>query len=314
MHCPSKLTSASQLTKNLLKKKELLKNRDPDHGKIKTALIIDGGLMLGVYGGGVVVGLEEMEMTDVFDYVLGVSAGACNGAYFLAGQSVLGTSIYYEDLIDKRFINLLRPAKMVDIDYLELVFREKKPLNTERVRASRSKFLIVATNVGTGKGQFIDAHDLSIDIITALKASTAMPIFYNKAVAINGVEYGDGGIALPLPIEHATTKLGCTDIVVVTNKSCDYRGRTLPTWFEKLLARIYMRKFSSAYQKAFFEKFHHHDRGIDVLWGDIIIDPVVNLGLLCSDELPINRFSQDGKKLQATAQIAREEVLKIFNT
>ena len=47
-------------------------------------------------------------LTDAFDAVYGSSAGAINAAYFLAGQARLGTTIYYEDINNARFISLLR--------------------------------------------------------------------------------------------------------------------------------------------------------------------------------------------------------------
>ena len=51
----------------------------------------------------------------------GSSAGAINAAYFLAGQARLGTTIYYEDINNAQFIDLLRPLRgrpIVDLGFL----------------------------------------------------------------------------------------------------------------------------------------------------------------------------------------------------
>ena len=54
---------------------------DPHH----LALVIEGGGMRGVVAGGMVGALEERGFLDCFDSIHGSSAGACAGAYFLAG-------------------------------------------------------------------------------------------------------------------------------------------------------------------------------------------------------------------------------------
>jgi predicted patatin/cPLA2 family phospholipase len=78
---------------------------DPHH----LALVIEGGGMRGVVSGGMVTALEARGLLDCFDSIHGSSAGACAGAYFLAGQARLGTRIYYEDINNKRFIDRWRP-------------------------------------------------------------------------------------------------------------------------------------------------------------------------------------------------------------
>ena len=67
--------------------------------------------MRGVVSAGMVSALEELGLTHAFDAVYGSSAGAINAAYFLAGQARLGTTIYYEDINNARFIDLAAPAR-----------------------------------------------------------------------------------------------------------------------------------------------------------------------------------------------------------
>ena len=66
------------LIKNLLWKRKLLAEGNPDHATIRTALLVMGGGMRGVYGAGVVTGLEKAGFHDVFDLTAGVSAGAAD--------------------------------------------------------------------------------------------------------------------------------------------------------------------------------------------------------------------------------------------
>ena len=63
----------------------------------KLGLAIEGGAMRGVVSAGMVTALEYLGLLRVFDAVYGSSAGAFNGAFFLAGQAAFGTTIYYLD-------------------------------------------------------------------------------------------------------------------------------------------------------------------------------------------------------------------------
>lgn len=112
---------------NILHKRHLLEIADNFHKEIKTCLIITGGGQAGAFSGGVVLGLEKLGLSDVFDFVIGVSAGAAAGMYLLSHQAELGTSIYYEDNVKNKFINFLRLRKIMDIDSLEVVFKKVKP-------------------------------------------------------------------------------------------------------------------------------------------------------------------------------------------
>ena len=64
--------------------------------------------MRGVVSSGMVAGLEYLGLLPAFDVIYGTSAGAINGAYFVAGQAAYGTSIYYEDINNPQFMNPLR--------------------------------------------------------------------------------------------------------------------------------------------------------------------------------------------------------------
>src|SRR5581483_5782236 len=72
---------------------------------VKLALVVEGGGMRGIYSGGVMVSMEELGLSGVFDNVYGESAGGPNCCYFLSGQGKLGIRIYLEDLPSRKFVN-----------------------------------------------------------------------------------------------------------------------------------------------------------------------------------------------------------------
>src|SRR3982751_2138376 len=96
-------------------------SRAPHEDGARIAPAIEGGAMRGVVSAGMVAALEQLGMTHAFDAVYGSSAGAINGAYFLAGQANLGATIYSEDINNRKFIDLARPLRgrpIVDLDFL----------------------------------------------------------------------------------------------------------------------------------------------------------------------------------------------------
>src|SRR3954451_18408795 len=96
----------------------------------RLGLVIEGGAMRGVRSAGGLCALERLGLSEAFDCVFATFGGAVNGAYFLARQAVYGTTIYYENLNRREFINALRFGKLVDIDYvIDRVTKELKPLD-----------------------------------------------------------------------------------------------------------------------------------------------------------------------------------------
>jgi predicted patatin/cPLA2 family phospholipase len=83
-----------------------------------------------------------MGFTDAFDAVYGSSAGAINAAYFLAGQARIGTTVYYEDINSRSFIDMRRAVfgrPIVDLGFLlDEVAVARKVLDVQRVLASAS--------------------------------------------------------------------------------------------------------------------------------------------------------------------------------
>ncbi len=297
----------SVLIKNILRKRELLASGDESHQSIKTALIIGGGGVRGAFGAGVGLGLEQAGLRSAFDVVIGVSAGAADLAYFLARQIEIGSTLWYDDCANRRFINLARLTRVLDMDYAaDHLMRVVKPLDQDAVRASRSNFYIGVTNAQTGEGELLDAKD-GIDIVTAIHASTALPVVYNRTVNINGVEYGDGSIGIGIPIEAALQK-GCTDILVVLNDVVKEKvGRA--TLFEKMLVSLYMRKFTPEFRAAILARHGQYTQVSDVIEHS---GNDVNIGIIAPSKMPISRISIDSQAIYDLTMDGKDIALELF--
>src|ERR1019366_1939657 len=80
-------------------------------------LVIQGGGMRAAYSAGAVATLIEYGFAGTLDHVVGSSAGAMNGAYFLTSQAD-AVEVYTKDISNKNFVNLTRRDKKVDVDYV----------------------------------------------------------------------------------------------------------------------------------------------------------------------------------------------------
>jgi predicted patatin/cPLA2 family phospholipase len=265
-----------------------------------------GGGMRGVYGAGVVTGLEKAGFHDVFDLTAGVSAGAADIAYFLAGQAEYGTPIYYEQLANRTFINFSRLNRIMDIDYVDHICRFVKPLDQGRIRQSRSAFYIGVTNARTGKGEMIDAKTEGVDIVDLLRASAAVPIVYNKSVSVNGVDYCDGQIGHGIPLDFLLDRV-CTDVLLVLNSPVELMNEKR-TKLERRLCRVLLRKFTPEFRTATVMRNQLYNRSLKALGAN----STVNLGILAPTAKTVSFFSRDSKAMQMVARDAEAQVRSLF--
>lgn len=297
-----------KLLRRLVLKRDLLRQGDPAHEHIRTGILVDGGSMRGVYTGGVVTALHQFGMTEVFDYAVGISAGAAGCAYFLAGQAEMGTSIYYEDLIDKRFINLKRVRKILDLDYLFHVIRSVKPLDLDRVRKSRTHLLIGVTNAETGLCTYLDARDPDLDLMAAFQASAALPIVYNRAIQINGVPYTDGASGCGLPVNYLVNELGCTDSLVIMNQPISEKGGR-ESLLETVLVTLFSRHFSPALRSAYIGRNKLYDEGTAFIRTYRAGGSPVNIGVIAPEEGLVGRLTTDKTLLKDVARRSEQQML-----
>jgi len=196
--------------------------RDDPH---RVALVIEGGAMRGVVSGGMVVGLEALGLRDAFDVVYGASAGACAGAYFLAGQARNGARLYYEAVNNRRFINPLRTLQrraIVDLDFLfDEVLTRQLPLDFQTLQQTGIRLVVLASHVdgpdaSSARVEAVPLSDFAdaADLLGALHASSRMPVVGGAPFTYRGMRYWDAAILQPVPV-HAALADGCTHALVL---------------------------------------------------------------------------------------------------
>ncbi|MGB9699308.1 MAG: patatin-like phospholipase family protein [Thermodesulfobacteriota bacterium] len=207
----------------------------------KLGLVIEGGAMRGVVSAGMVAGLESLGLKRVFDVVYGASAGAFNGAYFLAGQAALGTTIYYENLNSKNFINfwrLFQGKPVVNLAYvMEKVLGEEKPLHWESVLKSPIPLKIVVSSLKLLKPLLLSGFQNKEELFRALYATAKMPLLTGGPMEIEGDRFLDAGLFQGIPV-WAALEDGCTHILILLTRPKGKRKKKTSIWDKYLFARL----------------------------------------------------------------------------
>jgi predicted patatin/cPLA2 family phospholipase len=197
------------------------KNKEvPINDGRKIALFLPGGVMAGVRGAGAMIALEELGLHKSFDDIFATSAGFPNAAYLLAGDIKLGTSIYYEDLCSKEFINLSRVWNIINIDFVLNVFKSKKPLNYKKISESTTRLHVRLLNLGTGKTGYKLLNGLpSEEIEHVMHAAISVPYLNPGSIELENAKFKDPGLTKgDLEAEALEIlSLGFTDVLIIYN-------------------------------------------------------------------------------------------------
>ncbi len=188
-----------------------------------TGLVLEGGGMRGVFTCGVLDYLMDRNIR--FPYVIGVSAGACNGLSYISRQR--GRARYSNiDLLEKyNYIGLkylLRKRNIIDFDLLFEEFPEHiLPYDYETYFASSQRYVMVTTNCLTGKANYFEEKKDKHRVIDIARASSSLP-FVCPITYVDGVPMLDGGIVDSIPLQRAMAD-GCVRNVVVLTRNRSYR-------------------------------------------------------------------------------------------
>jgi len=193
--------------------------------ELRLGLVVQGGGMRGVYSMGALVALEEAGLAAAFDIVIGSSSGAINAAYFLSGQAAEAVDLYLHHINNRLFINMLRPWRIVDIDFMvDEVMKRRRPLKMETLWASPSLLEVIVVNAENGQPQVITNRDDCYDFYEVMRATAALPGFYNKRVRLGGALYVDGGLVDALPTARAFND-GADAVLTIATRMRGYRDQ-----------------------------------------------------------------------------------------
>ena len=190
-------------------------------------LVLEGGGMRGAYTAGVLDYLMQREVN--FPYVIGVSAGANNGADYVSNQRERNKTVFVDLVEDDRycgFKNLIKEGSYFDMDFLfQKLPHDIAPFDYETFDKSPITFKVVVTDSETAETEYLckDDFDSRFFAEEILKASSSIPVIC-KPVEINGKFYYDGGATDPIPLKKAMED-GYTHNVLILTKHKSFRLR-----------------------------------------------------------------------------------------
>lgn len=272
-------------------------------GKKKTALVVEGGGMRGIFTAGVLDYFMEKNFAP-FDEYYGVSAGSCNLASHLGGQYRRNYNCYADYMLMDQFFSIKKyfaGGHFMDLDWLWDYLSVKEPLNTEK--ASKKKFFVVATDIETGEAAYIRAENDSL--ADYLKASSSLPLLYRGFVEVEGRRFVDGGIADPIPVMQAVES-GAKNIMVLRTRPAGYVKKSFS---ESRLIPLLFSKYPNL-QKAMKKRDEKYNRSVEY-----ILNPPKGISFIhiCPNGMKTGRTTKDLNLINEDYELGRragEEAMK----
>jgi predicted patatin/cPLA2 family phospholipase len=198
-------------------------------------LVLEGGAWRGLYTEGVTDYLLENNLN--FHTVIGVSAGALSGIYYMCGQIGNAARVNLGYRKDRDYVGVRPMIRDQGITGFSFLFDEMAryyPLDTERLCDPRRHFYTVVTNCLTGKPEYKTSHDAD-DIAFYARTSATVP-YVSRPVIIGNTPYLDGGISDCVPFRWAEEN-GYKKIIVVRTRHREFRDT--PREHTKIDERLY---------------------------------------------------------------------------
>lgn len=190
----------------------------------QAGLVLEGGGMKGVYTSGVLDYFLDKGID--FSSCYGVSAGACSLCSFLSKQRERAYRVTVDYLDDKNYCSVYSLLKTGDLFGVDMCYHkipdELYPYDYDTFNSYQGTFYSVATNIETGKAEYIPVKDMKTDI-EAVRASASLPLV-SRNVEYQGKFYLDGGISDAIPVKRSIED-GNKKTVVVMTKETGYRRK-----------------------------------------------------------------------------------------
>lgn len=218
----------------------------------KVGIIDVGGGMKGIYGAGVFDYLLDNNIE--IPYCIGISAGSANVGSYISKQKGRNKIFYEEYSFEKEYMslhNFRKKGSYIDLDYVYGTLSNddgKYPWDYETAMNSSQEMIVVMSNAKTGKAEYFHKKDIVKNDYGMFKASSCIPIAC-KAYKWHGIEYFDGSLTDPIPIDKAFND-GCSKVIIVLTRPIDYRKKTgKDSLLYKKLSKQYPNMVSKMYDR-----------------------------------------------------------------
>ena len=270
---------------------------------MKTALIMEGGAMRGMFTCGVMDVLMENGIT--FDGAAGISAGAVFGCNFKSRQ--IGRPVRYNKKYckDPRYCSIRSLITTGDLYGADFCYRELPdvldPFDRKTFANNPMEFYAGATDVATGKCVYHLCMDGGDRDMLWFRASASMPVV-SKPVEIDGQAYLDGGISDAVPYAYMEQQGYNRNIIVLTQPK-GYRKKTEASPIMKLFLRRIPKIF-----EAMEHRHEMYNRQMDEL--DRMGAEKTALIIRPPEDLKIGHTEKNPEELERVYQIGRRVTMR----
>ena len=268
----------------------------------KTALILEGGAMRGLFTAGVMDVLMEHDIS--FDGIAGISAGASFGCNYKSHQ--IGRVLRYNKRYSKdpRFCSIKSLITTGDLYGAKFCYytlpEELDIFDQETFKNDPTQFYVGATNVSTGRISFHLCSDGGHKDVEWMRASASMPLV-SRPVSIDGNLYLDGGISDSVPYKFMENH-GYNRNVIVLTQPKGYRKKKSD--YNKTLINIAFKKYP-ALAGTIIRRYFMYNRQMQ----DIDKREAQNISIVLRPPHPLNigRTEKDPAELDRVYLIGRRE-------
>ena len=203
-------------------------------------IILEGGTFRPIFSAGVMDALLDEDI--MFPYMIGVSAGICDGFSYISKQKERNLKILMNHRNDKRYMgarNLLKDRSLFGLDFVyDTIPNKLYPFDWKTFNEYKGTIKVGVTNAWTGKAEYKDGMKLDKKC-TMLRATCAIPFVF-PTIKVDGKPYYDGGIADPIPIRRSIEDGNEKNVVVLT-RNRGYREKGKDIKIPKFIYKSYPR-------------------------------------------------------------------------
>ncbi len=211
----------------------------------RTGLVLEGGGMRGAYTAGVLDFFLDEAIH--FPYVVGASAGACNGSSYVAAQRGRNYEVMVNYGDHPEYISFKRMFTERQLFGMDFIFdklpNQLVPFDYDAFLSRTTEFVVGTTNMRTGEPQFFNHFPDRTSLLKVMRASSSLPLLA-PSISYLGEELMDGGIADPIPINPSIESGNKKHVIVLTRNDGYIKKRMKMDWY-----------FTRKYKK--FPKFAH---------------------------------------------------------
>ena len=270
---------------------------------MKTALIMEGGAMRGMFTCGVMDVLMENRIT--FDGAAGISAGAIFGCNFKSRQ--IGRPVRYNKKYcrDSRYCSIRSLIRTGDLYGADFCYRELPdildPFDRKAFAENPMAFYAGATDIETGKCVYHLCTDGGDKDMLWFRASASMPAV-SRPVRIDGHEYLDGGISDAVPYRYMENQGYDRNVIILTQPK-GYRKKPEASF----LMKFFLRKIPKI-SEAMEHRHEMYNRQMDEL--DRMEAEQIALIIRPPEDLKIGHTEKNPDELERAYQIGCREAIR----